>query len=534
MEIDECRKLLLNKALQINARNAQRFVDYIVSHRLPAEIRQYSSASIQQLRSLFCEVMNYLEAHPPRQEIDMDEYRKLLLNKTLQIDARNAQRDCTVFIRLHSQLPLQKPPSWGHGHGLQFPQPQLHPSSSFPGNQAQVPLPHGQPQFDPRFSFNRIQPPFFPFSPIETVHRGQLLFYPSSSIDGIQPPLLPIGQIGQTLPQIRPSANFNEMQPPFPPNVHSNALQSADRNASLSVAGDSSRRSQRCYNHFNGGCQNHKCQYCHWSYLAGLKYELPNHSLETLPLLGEEIRQLLISQRPSVVPIEHLPMIYFAKYGKSLFVTDFKPEVRQLGEKGSYSLICLLMRLDTIKVIESDGQQCDSKLVLAPPNPRHRVTIYIAFSRQSTFTEVLGATSGATRGWVSFLYPETVELLLSETRSNRHLILGALVHIFSSMEKLEWKVSGQEESDKVSDVNVSYEHHIGEKSSSELEPSPEKLNNECDKVISADKSSSTVAHGMASEGDNAVESSDLSNRSDKASADQDIDDSGLQDDLAID
>jgi hypothetical protein len=79
---------------------------------------------------------------------------------------------------------------------------------------------------------------------------------------------------------------------------------------------------------------------------------LPNHSLETLPLLGEEISQLLISQRPSVVPIEHLPMIYFAKYGKSLFVTDFKPEVQQLGEKGSYSLICLLMRLDTIKVIE--------------------------------------------------------------------------------------------------------------------------------------------------------------------------------------
>jgi hypothetical protein len=322
MEIDECRKLLLNKALQINVPNAQRFVDYVVSHRLPAETRQYSSASIQQLRPLFCEVMNYLEAHPPRQEINMDEYRKLLLNKTLQIDARNAQRfvdyivsnkspaeivryssgsiqqvrslfrEVMTYLEAHrpqfQQLPLQKPPSWGHGHGSQFPQPQLHPSSSFPRNQVQVPLPHGQPQFDPRFSFNRIQPPFFPFSPIETVHRGQLLFYPSCSIDGIQPPLLPIGQIGQPPPQIRPSANFNEIQPPFPLNVHSNALQSADRSASQSVAGDSSRRSQRCYNHFNGGCKNRKCQYCHWSYLAGLKYELPNHSLETLPLLGRD------------------------------------------------------------------------------------------------------------------------------------------------------------------------------------------------------------------------------------------------------
>jgi hypothetical protein len=383
MEIDECRKLLLNKALQINVPNAQRFVDYIISHRLPAEIRQYSSASIQQLRSLFSD---YLEAHPLRQEIDMDEYRKLLLNKTMQIDARNAHRfvnyivsnkspaeiarylsgsiqqlrslfrEVITYLEAHppliQQLPLQKPPSWGHGHGLQFPQPQLHPSSSFPGNQAQVPLPHGQPQFDPRFSFNRIQPPLFPFSPIETVHRGQLQFYPSSSTDRIQPQLLPVVQIGQPLPQIRPSANFNEIQPQFPTNVHSNALQSADRNASQSVAGGSSRRSQRCYNHFNGGCKNRKCQYCHWSYLSGLKFELPNHSLERLPLLGEEIRQLLISQQPSVVPIEHLPMIYFAKYGKSLFVTDFKPEVQQLGEKGSYSLICLLMRLDTIKVIE--------------------------------------------------------------------------------------------------------------------------------------------------------------------------------------
>ncbi|KAJ1291622.1 hypothetical protein BS78_02G329400 [Paspalum vaginatum] len=302
MGIDECRKLLLNKALQIDAPNAQRFIDYIVKYKLPEEIIRYSSGSIQQVRALFHEVMTSLEARSPQFQ--------------------------------HLQQPHLL------GLGLQFPQHQLHPNIGFPGHQV--------PQFDP--SIYIAQPPFLPFSQIVQLYHVQPQFYLSGRFYGNQPQSPLIGQIERSLPQYRPSAIFNGIQHPSPSTV----LMGAHGNSSQDVTEYLQRWSKRCYDHFTyGGCRNGKnCHYCHWYFFYGMPYEKPNHFLVTLPALGKEIRQLLISKQPSVVPVECLPVIYFEKYGKSLFVKDLWLEEQEQRN----SLICLFMRLDTIKVIERDGQ----------------------------------------------------------------------------------------------------------------------------------------------------------------------------------
>ncbi|CAL4998515.1 unnamed protein product [Urochloa decumbens] len=88
---------------------------------------------------------------------------------------------------------------------------------------------------------------------------------------------------------------------------------------------------------------------------------------------------------------------------------------------------------------------------------------------------------------------------------------------------------------KMSDANVSHEHHRGQELSSEHESFLEKLNSGFDQGVVTEKSGSTIAPEMAppSDGDNTAESSGVSNRWGTAPDVQGFDDFGLPDDLGL-
>ncbi|CAL5012184.1 unnamed protein product [Urochloa decumbens] len=88
---------------------------------------------------------------------------------------------------------------------------------------------------------------------------------------------------------------------------------------------------------------------------------------------------------------------------------------------------------------------------------------------------------------------------------------------------------------KMSDANVSHEHHRGQELSSEHESFSEKLNSGCDLGVITEKSSTTIAPEMAppSDGDNTAESSGVSNRWGTAPDVEGFDDFGLPDDLGL-
>ncbi|CAO2210855.1 unnamed protein product [Urochloa humidicola] len=88
---------------------------------------------------------------------------------------------------------------------------------------------------------------------------------------------------------------------------------------------------------------------------------------------------------------------------------------------------------------------------------------------------------------------------------------------------------------KMSDANVSHEHHRGQELSSEHESFSEKLNSGCDQGVVTEKNSTTIAPEMAppSDGDNTAESSGVSNRWGTAADAEGFDDFKLPDDLGL-
>ncbi|KAM0950398.1 putative RNA recognition motif domain, nucleotide-binding alpha-beta plait domain superfamily [Dioscorea sansibarensis] len=177
--------------------------------------------------------------------------------------------------------------------------------------------------------------------------------------------------------------------------------------------------------------------------------ELPNDdhvfppgSLEKLEL---EIRQLLKARKGIPVSIASLPMLYQEKYGRPLQADGYLTESQRHGKTG-FSLTKLLARLrNSICLIDRYATWQHSVVLLedAPKYVDYRnertdflqvaassCQIYLTFPADSTFTEedVMNYFNefGPVRdvriprqekrmfGFVSFLYPETVKLVLDK------------------------------------------------------------------------------------------------------------------------
>ncbi|MCL7048908.1 hypothetical protein MKW94_024547 [Papaver nudicaule] len=183
-------------------------------------------------------------------------------------------------------------------------------------------------------------------------------------------------------------------------------------------------------------------------------------SLETLEL---ELTELLKSRRGMPVSIASLPMLYYEKYGRSLQADGYLTESQRHGKAG-YSLTKLLARLkNSIRLIDRPHGQ--HSVVLAEDASRYMDyrserndpgaivsgsrQIYLTFPAESTFTEEdvsnyfksfgpvqdvrIPCQQKRMFGFVTFLYPDTVKMILG--KGNPHFVCGARVLVKPYREK---------------------------------------------------------------------------------------------------
>ncbi|KAF8391659.1 hypothetical protein HHK36_023966 [Tetracentron sinense] len=183
----------------------------------------------------------------------------------------------------------------------------------------------------------------------------------------------------------------------------------------------------------------------------------------SLEKLEVELTELLKSRRGFPVSMASLPSIYYAKYGRTLQAEEYLRETQRHGKAG-YSLTKLLARLkNSICLIDRPHGQ--HSLVLAEDAPRYMeyrsersdpggiVTgsrqIYLTFPAESTFAEEdvskyfqnfgpvqdvrIPCQQKRMFGFVTFVYPETVKIIL--TKGNPHFVCGARVLVKPYREK---------------------------------------------------------------------------------------------------
>lgn len=482
----------------------------------------------------------------------IQECEKLLLSRVRQVEPWNANgivgyiisRNSYPQIRQYAFGPdeqirslILEAKSFMKSSAQEFPQlPSLQPTSTG----RDFPLPYWKPQFQQSGSFH-----------------------------GIQAPVAPIGQIGAFQSPLPESIGLEEHLQSFRYPLNSSKSQTRPCSFYLS----------------RGYCKKGvNCRFFHGSGVSEMHNERQSHPPGSLGKLEKEIRELLITRRPSPVPIAHLPMMYFEKYGKPLQAEGYLTESQRDGKAGC-SLTSILLRLNTTRVIERQygqhyivlvedahkyvGYLADNCNLMDAGSGSNQ--IYLTFPVESTFTEEdvhnyfkrYGPVTNVRIpyqekrmfGFVSFLYPETVRLLLS--KGIPHFICGARILVKRYKEKPELTKFAEKNAPhfnygahRVSDVNVIHEHRTGEKLPSDHEFFREKLKNGCDLGIVTEKSSVTIAPEMASqlthipsfhsvkkadspEGDNEAKLSHVSDGLDEALAYQDSDEICLPDSLGL-
>ncbi|XP_031490769.1 zinc finger CCCH domain-containing protein 18-like isoform X2 [Nymphaea colorata] len=186
----------------------------------------------------------------------------------------------------------------------------------------------------------------------------------------------------------------------------------------------------------------------------------------TLERLELDLAQLLRAKR-TPVSIASLPQLYYERYGRTLQAEGYLTESQRHGKSG-HSLTKLLARMKSIVVIERSsicrphGQHV---VVLTEDAPRYADyrsersdpgqivsgsrQIYLTFPAESTFTEEdvsnyfrnygpvqdvrIPCQQKRMFGFVTFVYPETVRLIL--TKGNPHFVCGARVLVKPYREK---------------------------------------------------------------------------------------------------
>ncbi|CAN6479046.1 unnamed protein product [Victoria cruziana] len=199
--------------------------------------------------------------------------------------------------------------------------------------------------------------------------------------------------------------------------------------------------------------------------LNGTQAEFANEehlfSPGTLERLEVDLAQLLRSKH-TPVSIASLPQLYYERYGRTLQAEGYLTESQRHGKSG-HSLTKLLARMKSIVVIERPHGQ--HVVVLAEDAHRYldcksersdlggivsgSRQIYLTFPAESTFTEEdvsnyfrnygpvqdvrIPCQQKRMFGFVTFVYPETVRIILS--KGNPHFVCGARVLVKPYREK---------------------------------------------------------------------------------------------------
>ncbi|KAJ1291625.1 hypothetical protein BS78_02G329600 [Paspalum vaginatum] len=371
-------------------------------------------------------------------------------------------------------LPVQQSPLWGDG-----------------SQNGQL-----QSQFHPRGSFHGFQPALIPTCEIGTLHHGQLQFHPPSH---------PIGPIGAFQNPCSKLIGFEDhfQSLSIPGDVMQSNYQSDSRNVDGYPSNYKVQTEHSCSHSSLGNCTNgENCRFSHVSnYTETNNMRQVDHlvSLQmldmeiTLQILEREIRDLLLSQPSSSVPVDHLEKKYLERYEKPLDFEGFQTE-GQMNRKVDCSLTDLLMQLNTIKVIERQGHHFvvlvndDPKYLthgsesVMPPARTDSDQIYITFKANKSITETdiqsyfskygtvsevrLPSKQRRMFGFVRFLDPGTARRIISER--GPHFICGNEIRVKPYKERDELKISEEKDDHsncivcKVSNVDVIGEHHTGD------------------------------------------------------------------------
>ncbi|KAK9133003.1 hypothetical protein Scep_012531 [Stephania cephalantha] len=219
----------------------------------------------------------------------------------------------------------------------------------------------------------------------------------------------------------------------------------------------------------------------------------------TLEGLDHELSELLRC-KGGPVSIASLPLMYSDRYGKNIQADGYLTESQRHGKAG-YSLTKLLGRLRNIKVIgRPHGQHA---IVLADEAPRYSEyrsekndpgvivagskQIYLTFPAESTFTEEdvseyfqsfgpvqdvrIPSQQKRMFGFVTFIYPETVKMIL--TKGNPHFVCGARVLVKPYKEKS--RTTDRKYAEKVEPQMYFPSHYFD--TDPELQPMPRLLDN---------------------------------------------------------
>ncbi|XP_006658742.1 putative zinc finger CCCH domain-containing protein 51 isoform X2 [Oryza brachyantha] len=326
-------------------------------------------------------------------------------------------------------------------------------------------------------------------------------FQSSDSYQGIQAQRRPVDQTGALQNPLPESIYFKEVKE----QLQSLTLTNDDGARSSLNSGpnvvrypqsSSKSRSRLCHFHFfRGYCKKGaNCQFFHGraSEVHTARQAEPFVSLKKLDM---EIRELLTGIPPPV-PVDLLPSMYFEMYGGPLRPDGWLTE-SQRHERAGCRLTSLLSQLNTIRVIEREHGQYYVVLVEDVPKymdclgfcPSCNLMdtgtgsnqIYMTFPVHSKFTEDdvenyfkrYGPVSGVRIpyqekrmfGFVSFLYTETVRLILS--KGTAHFICGSRVLVKRYMEKPELRKLSRKNKHidyrehRISGCNVTNEHNIG-------------------------------------------------------------------------
>ncbi|KAG8387209.1 hypothetical protein BUALT_Bualt03G0229400 [Buddleja alternifolia] len=180
-----------------------------------------------------------------------------------------------------------------------------------------------------------------------------------------------------------------------------------------------------------------------------------NESRGSLKQFEIELIELLKSRRGIPVPISSLPILYYEKYGMILQPEAYLKDSNKQGNIGCALVQLLSQMSNTIRVFDRPhGHKC---VILAEDIPRYMkfveeineneanvadaCQVYLTFPPQSVFSDQdvrsyfnkfgpvqdvrIPSKEKRMFGFVTFVYPETVELIL--TIANPHFIRGAQV-----------------------------------------------------------------------------------------------------------